>query len=64
MVLKVGGIAPLGGDFEKQGGEKNKAGDKREKQHKGSENAQPLIDHWVNFSRHYDYDDLLVSCKF
>jgi len=43
---------------------KNKAGDKGEKQHKGSKNAQPLIDHWGNFSRHYDYDDFLVSCKF
>jgi len=25
VVLKVGGIAPLGGDFEKQGGEKKQS---------------------------------------
>jgi len=35
---------PLDGDFERQGGEKNKGGDRGAKQHKGGENAQPLID--------------------
>ena len=30
-------------------GRKHKRGDRGAKQHKGGENAQPLIDHWVNF---------------
>jgi len=37
-VLKVGGIA-LWDDFDGQGG------DRGAKQHRGGENAQPLIDH-------------------
>jgi len=37
--------SPPWGDFEEQGGEKNKVGDRVAKQHKGGENAQPLIDH-------------------
>ena len=41
---------PLGGDFEGQGDETNKGGDRGAKQHRGGENDQPLIDHWVNFS--------------
>ena len=44
VVLKSGRNRPLGGDFERQGG------DRGSKQHKGGENAQPLIDHWDNFS--------------
>jgi len=36
---------PLGGDFDGQGGEKNKGVDRGAKQHKGGENAQSLIDH-------------------
>jgi len=36
---------PLVGDFERQGGKKNKGGDRGPKQHKRGENAQPLIDH-------------------
>jgi len=41
VVLKVGGITSWG-DFEGQGGDKTKGGD-REKQHKGGKNAQPPI---------------------
>jgi len=40
-------------DFEGQGGEQNKAGDRGAKHHKGGENAQPLslmMDHCVKFS--------------
>jgi len=40
----MGRIVPVVGDFKGQGG------DMGEEQHKGGENAQPLIDHWVNFS--------------
>jgi len=54
---------PTGSDFDGQGGEKNKGGYWGTKQHKGGENTQPLIDHWVNFSAAYYYD-LLVCCKF
>jgi len=39
VFLKVGGIAPLGGDFDGQGG------DSRRKNTKGGESAQRLIDH-------------------
>jgi len=47
VVLKVGGIAPLGAR-----GEQNKRATGGAKLHKGGENAQPLplIDHWVKFS--------------
>ena len=37
-------------DFDGEGGEKNKRGDMGAKKHQGGENAQLLIDHWVNFS--------------
>jgi len=37
----MGGISPLGAILRSKGA----------KQYKGGENAQPLIDHWVNFSR-------------
>jgi len=49
VFLKVGG-STLGGDFDGQGGEQNKGGIGGAKQHKGSENAQPLIGYWVYFS--------------
>ena len=40
VFLKVGGIAPLGANLMGKGAKK----------HQGGENAQLLIDHWVNFS--------------
>ena len=36
MFLKVGGIVPLEGDFDGQGGETNKWGDRGAKKHKGA----------------------------
>jgi len=39
----VGGIAPLGAILNGKGG-KTKGGDRGAKQHKGGENAQPIID--------------------
>jgi len=42
--------SPPWGDFEWQGGDKSKGGNRGAKQHKGGENAQPIIDQWVNFS--------------
>jgi len=44
-VSQSGRNRALGGDFEWQGGEKNKGGDREAKQHAGGENAQPLIGH-------------------
>jgi len=41
VFLKVGGIAPLGAILNGKGGKKTKG----PKQHKGGENAQPLVDH-------------------
>jgi len=54
VVLKVGGpvvlkVAPWGRLWGARG-LKNKRDDRGAKQHKGGKNAQPLIDHWVNFS--------------
>ena len=57
--------SPLGGDFDGQGGEKNK-GDDGAKQHQGGENAQPLIDQLVNFSslllRLVSFLQVLIYC--
>jgi len=44
-VSQSGQIAHFGDDFEWQGGEKNKGGNKGSKQYKMGEIAQPLIDH-------------------
>jgi len=44
VFLKVGEIAPKGAIFMSKGAKKTK-GAIRGKQHKGCENAQPLIDH-------------------
>jgi len=46
VVLKVGGIEPLGAILRGKG-EKKQRGDSGAKQHKGGKNAQPLpvIDH-------------------
>jgi len=41
VFLKVGAIAPFGSEFDGEGGEKSEGA----KQHKGDENAQPLINH-------------------
>ena len=49
-VSQSGQIAHFGDDFEWQGGEKNKGGNKGSKQYKMGEIAQPQIDHWINFS--------------
>ena len=49
VFLKVGGRAPLGAILRVKWAKKTK-GDRGAKQHKGSENAQALIDYWVYFS--------------
>jgi len=61
VILKVGGIASLGMILRSKGAKKAK-GTIGEKQHKGGENAQPLIDHKLT-SVAYSYE-LLVSCNF
>jgi len=43
-VSQSGRNRPLGGDFEGQGGEKIKGGDRAAKKHQGDENVQPLIE--------------------
>jgi len=43
-VSQSGRNRPLGGDFNWQSGEKNKGPNRGAKQHKGGENALPLID--------------------
>ena len=50
MFLKVGGIAPLGAILRMVSGRNKQRGRQGAKQHQGGQNAQPLIDHWVNFS--------------
>jgi len=45
VVLKVGGIAPLGRFLGASRRKKNKGVNRGEKQHKGGRNAQPLIDY-------------------
>jgi len=44
VVLKVGGIAPVGAILMGKWAKKQ-TGDRRAKQYKGSENVQTLIDH-------------------
>jgi len=44
-------LLPSGTILRSKGTKKNKGGGRGAKQHKGGENPQPLIDHWVNFSR-------------
>ena len=49
VVLKLGGITPLGAIFKGKGAIKPK-GEIGGKQHKGGKNAQPLINRGVNFN--------------
>jgi len=45
MVLKEGGIVPLGTISRGKGAKKNKRGNRGERQHKGGENAQRQTDY-------------------
>jgi len=49
VVLKVGGIAPKGAILRGKGAKKTKGATGGQNTTKGGENAQALIDHWVNF---------------
>jgi len=52
---------PLGGDFDGQGCEKNKGGDRGEKQHKRNENARSQS--IIELTSVACYNDVSVSCR-